>query len=430
MREALGTQDLPAPNLFTPDFGQDPHLMVGRDELVRSLRQGLASGPRDRRFTSVLVGPRGSGKTVVLNLARDIAHKSGWIVLMLDAATDGIHERLRDFIVWAQDTHDEIPDITGEPHREVTTIGVRALLGEWQRQIVREVNPQWSLRRQLTTLAQHAARRDVSVLLVLDELHSGERSELRRLSADMQHITKSESLPLAFLGAGLGELDHTLLEDRKMTFFRRSTRYTMPPIKTEDASRFLAQTIQDANGTITEPALQQLVDATGSLPHKMQLLGHCAWLAANAPFNTIDEQAATASVSEAARLMDSHVAEPTWNALSSAEQEFLSVLATHGGTLRLEEISAHLNTGTPSRRIASRLAHHGCVQLSEEGRCAITDLIPIERVRNFIEAHLGSDGTAALPSGTQLRYRCNEYMPRAQAKCILRRGHAGGHRSK
>ena len=55
----IGEAPLPPPNLFTPDFGQSPHVIVGRDALLRSAHDGLAAGPSDSRFTTLLLGPRG-----------------------------------------------------------------------------------------------------------------------------------------------------------------------------------------------------------------------------------------------------------------------------------------------------------------------------------------------------------------------------------
>ncbi|WP_420610952.1 hypothetical protein [Candidatus Poriferisodalis sp.] len=53
--------NVPPPNLFTPDFGQAPHMLVGRDALVDDLRKGLSAGPADSRFTTLLLGARGWG---------------------------------------------------------------------------------------------------------------------------------------------------------------------------------------------------------------------------------------------------------------------------------------------------------------------------------------------------------------------------------
>jgi len=82
-------------NPFTPDFGQQPSRLVGRDDLVATLKQGLGAGPRDPRFTSLLLGPRGSGKTVILNHLKNEARASSWIVLSLDATTDGGRPHIR-----------------------------------------------------------------------------------------------------------------------------------------------------------------------------------------------------------------------------------------------------------------------------------------------------------------------------------------------
>ncbi|WP_419837383.1 hypothetical protein [Candidatus Poriferisodalis sp.] len=74
MAGLLANPNVPPPNLFTPDFGQEPHVVVGRDALNGALRAGLGGGPRDNRFTSLLLGPRGSGKTVMLNAPMPRAH--------------------------------------------------------------------------------------------------------------------------------------------------------------------------------------------------------------------------------------------------------------------------------------------------------------------------------------------------------------------
>lgn len=96
-------------SLFTLDFGQEPHLLVGREGLVSSLRVGLGTGPRDPRFTSLLLGPRGSGKTVVLNHLGSLARESGWIVLPLDAGTAGVQERIIEYILWAREISTRSP---------------------------------------------------------------------------------------------------------------------------------------------------------------------------------------------------------------------------------------------------------------------------------------------------------------------------------
>lgn len=65
------------PNPFSPDFGQVPDALVGRDNLLADLYEGLDAGPGDSRYTSIVLGVRGSGKTVVLTEAERHAAACG-----------------------------------------------------------------------------------------------------------------------------------------------------------------------------------------------------------------------------------------------------------------------------------------------------------------------------------------------------------------
>ncbi len=429
MTEPLAPLSAEPPNPFTPDFGTDPHCLVGRDDLVASLREGLSAGPRDWRFHSLLLGPRGTGKTVVLGHIKEAARLAGWIVLPLDASTDGVEDRLDALIDWARESSDLDPDPSGRTER--SAVSVKLWPFEWQREAAREVRPKWDLRRRLTVLADHAGRHGAAVLLILDEMQSGERRELRRLSADLQLITKGEKVPLAFLGAGLSEMKHTMLEDKKMSFFARCHRADMPPLLRTDASRFLRTAVQDAGGRIDAGALPLLVDACGTLPYKMQLVGHCAWTAAGAPRAPIDEQSAVVAIQEAHALMHERVSLPVWESLRPDEKDYLRRLASLGGEARPHDIASDDVAG--SRNLGRTLRHLtnvGCVVQRNSQVVMLTDLVP-ERSMDAIVAeeriHLATDGATVRSLTLQ---RCNEWMPRAQARCILASGHGGGHRSR
>ncbi|MCQ3805909.1 MAG: ATP-binding protein [Acidimicrobiaceae bacterium] len=416
-------------NPFTPDFGQQPSRLVGRDDLVATLKQGLGTGPRDPRFTSLLLGPRGSGKTVILNHLKNEARASGWIVLSLDATTEGIHERISERIDWGRSTHESVPDDdTDITSRRVASLRVPPII--WEREATRTPRPRWGLRRQLTTLAEHAAEHDTAALLVVDEMHSGDFTELRRLAADLQHITKDELMPLAFLGAGLSEMKRTLLEDKRMTFFARCNRGNMPPLSRINAHRFLTATVHEAGGAFNDAALDSLVASVGSLPYRMQLLGHSAWNAAGAPANTIDANAAALAVNETDRLMHERVALPAWHSLAESEQAYLAALAAFGGEATPRQVAQALSVNP---RTLTRAWRHleNAEYISTDGheRVRIADVITVGSVKRIAaEAamHTYNDPAAQQPSAI----RCNAWMPRAHAKCVLSLGHAGRHRSR
>jgi len=53
-------------NPFTPAFGSEPMFLAGRERIIEDIIGGLENGPGDPNRASILVGPRGSGKTVLL----------------------------------------------------------------------------------------------------------------------------------------------------------------------------------------------------------------------------------------------------------------------------------------------------------------------------------------------------------------------------
>lgn len=434
MTDLLGNPLHDAPSLFTPDFGKQPHAHVGRDGLLAELRRGLGAGPVDHRFTSLLLGPRGAGKTVTLNLIEDTAFEAGWIVLPLDASTAGIRERLNEIISWAHDRDETLNAGQGAFRQESQSFRLRLWTVEWQRTVARKIEPSWGIRRQLTTLAEQAAARGTAVLLTLDELHSGAREELRRLAADLQHITKRESKPLAFAGAGLSELKHTLLEDKTMTFFQRCTRFDMPPLTPADAMRCLSKTVRDAGGTIAGDALARLAAASGTLPYRMQLAGHHAWVISDAPHSPITETVAELAARETDRVMHEKVAAPTWHSLSDIERAVLRSVAEHGGSATRRQ-TAQLVPATSSTlaKAERHLVNVGCAT-AHDSVIAISGLMSLDDVQHLAALEAQYETVRDEPGAVSLvgwgLQRCNAPMPRAYARCILRANHKGRHRSR
>lgn len=55
-----------ADTIFSPSFGNRPSYLVGRETIIREFMHGLESEPGNRDRAMVLLGQRGSGKTVLL----------------------------------------------------------------------------------------------------------------------------------------------------------------------------------------------------------------------------------------------------------------------------------------------------------------------------------------------------------------------------
>ena len=85
-------------NPFRATFGAAPPLLVGRSDAIRDFGFALDEGPGAHERISLIIGPRGIGKTVLLNAFEDEALERGWLTLS-DTATTGFVERLRSSII-------------------------------------------------------------------------------------------------------------------------------------------------------------------------------------------------------------------------------------------------------------------------------------------------------------------------------------------
>ncbi len=428
----------PLLNPFTPDFGRRPALLVGRQPLLEDIGNSLSLGPEDQGFTRLLLGQRGSGKTTTLAEIREAAAYSGMLVLDVDAATHGMLERISSCIADARERHETTVLSTAGPtrrHRWLSGVTLGPVGVKWEE--MPEPLPRWSLGYHLETLSSWAASQGSAVLLTVDEMHAGDRDELRRLASDVQSIAKVKGLPLAFVGAGLPEMAHTVLEDKKMTFFHRCFRDRMPAIAYDDAWRCLRLTVEESGGVVHEDALRLMASAAADgLPYKLQSIGHHAWELSGSPDRPVDRRAAAMAVDLADEDMTEKVVIPMWHDLGETDLSYLKALSEYGGEASPREVAQRL-LETPSRTLARserRLAAAGHLVRTEKGTVKLTGPLTAEAIQTIAATESeydisGADPTPH-PSTRAMPDRCNAPMPRAKAKCVLSRGHNGGHRSR
>ena len=71
---------------YTPGFGRRPPVVAGRDALVDDVDRVMEAGPEHPRFCRAVLGSRGTGKTVLLDVIGETASKElGWAVLHVQA---------------------------------------------------------------------------------------------------------------------------------------------------------------------------------------------------------------------------------------------------------------------------------------------------------------------------------------------------------
>ena len=81
-------------NPFLPTFGTSPPLLAGRDGEVARFARAFEDGPGHPDYTLLITGPRGSGKTVLLNEAEDAALALGWRAISMSASVADLTRRI------------------------------------------------------------------------------------------------------------------------------------------------------------------------------------------------------------------------------------------------------------------------------------------------------------------------------------------------
>ena len=80
--------------IFSPSFGNRPSALVGREAILRDFAAAIQSQPGSRERAIVLLGQRGSGKTVLLWELADRAAQRGFVVASPTITSEDMLERI------------------------------------------------------------------------------------------------------------------------------------------------------------------------------------------------------------------------------------------------------------------------------------------------------------------------------------------------
>ena len=175
-------------NPFNPGFGVAPPLLAGRQEILHSVLSGLGRGPGRHEFHSVIVGPRGTGKTVLLaEIERHVSLENRALVLRW-SGTESLVQRIAE----QQPALDA--QLSGATRRglrrvdpEVSVraapigIGIEARFGGRDPRLI--VHSVHSL---LEQLARAAAKRHRTIVILADELQAAALDDLRQLGVSIK----------------------------------------------------------------------------------------------------------------------------------------------------------------------------------------------------------------------------------------------------
>ncbi len=322
-------------NPFHAGFGVSPPLLVGRDTEIADFDEALDDGPGAAGRATLYTGPRGAGKTVMLNAVEDRARARGWLVISETASpgfitritTQHLPRLLRDFDPQAV-------------QRRLTGLSAPMSIGSISWESLQTHIVAAGLRNQLETLTDLLAPQETGVLITLDELHHNQVSELREIATTVQHAFR-EDREVAFVGAGLAAAVSDVMNDEVLTFLRRADRRHLGSVSRTDVERALREPIEDSGRSIDVEALHVMAEGTGGYPFLVQLVGAQTWRRhPAAPRITVED--ARAGLASARRRLGSLIHAPALAGASDIDKSFLLAMARDEGPSKMADIQQRL----------------------------------------------------------------------------------------
>lgn len=350
-----------SPNPFAPTFGRTPPVIAGRDDILNTISEALATGTNHPDYTSIFFGVRGAGKTVLLNAVEDIAREQGWLTISEDASRAGLVSRIERAALL------HLRTLAGSPKRRVR--GVQAAGLGLELEDAPSLGESEGLREVLTRLGDLLAERGTGLMITIDELLSADRAEIREFGTVMQHVCRREELPVAFAGAALPPFEEYIETEDQSAFLHRCSRHNVEQLSGVATRLAIAAPIAQRGRTIDDDALDSACLATSGYAFMVQLVGFYSWAAAPAVSERITLRHVESGIAEASQRVSRLVLAPVWRDISPVDRRFLRAMAVDDADSGLADVAKRLDVDINYAGVyRQRLVRAGMIVATTRGR--------------------------------------------------------------
>jgi len=359
-------------NPFTPAFGSEPVILAGREEIISDILGGLGNGPGDPNRSTILIGPRGSGKTVLLTKAANESEQIGWITARVTASENMLSSILEQTLNNGKEFL---------PKKSKTTLTeLHALGAGFSLETVKESNPSWRMR--MTKILDIFEESNIGLLITVDELDA-KQPEMVMLVRDFQHFV-SEKREIALLMAGLPGKTLQMFQDKNISFVRRAFQHYLDAIPLPDVKEAIRKTIEASGRSIEEEALKMATSYTNGFPFLIQLIGYHMWRQSSDEKN-ISLSDVLKGIECSDDYMEKMILETTIKDLSDRDIEFLNAMLPDSDESRISDIITRMNvTASAAGQYRLRLIRQGVIE--EFGRGKVRFAMPLLKeymLRNY-----------------------------------------------
>jgi hypothetical protein len=342
----------PVRNPFAPGAGSKPPELAGRNAILvdaETALQRVVLGRHDR--SQILLGLRGTGKTVLLNAIESLAIKHDHVTSYIEAPEAG---RLAD-LLYPKLTQ-ALRRLSGvAAARAAAYAGLRALrsfasafnitVGDLSVSVDPEAgvadsgNLELDLVDLFHAVGKAAAAAGRAWSLFIDELQYLDEPELAALIVAI-HRSNQMGLPILLFGAGLPQI--AALSGNAKSYAERL--FNFPPIgalDAESAKAAIRQPVEDEGECIEDSAVASIFRETQGYPYFLQEWGYQAWnVSDRSPITAQDVGIASKN---AVKRLDSGFFRVRLDRLTPKEREYVIAMARLGpGPYRSADVADSL----------------------------------------------------------------------------------------
>lgn len=350
-------------NPYAPGTASVPPVLTGRDEWLARFADyftGLVSGNPIQH--TCFWGPRGMGKTVLLERLGDMGRERGVAARRVEATGDATFAGAlaRGLGAMGADLAKRGPSLrrVRDAVDEITvSVGGGPLKAEFKS--VRPAAQEAAIAELLVALGDLAGERKRAVLLLVDEVQDVDEPSLRAIARGLQACAAAR-LPVLMVGGGLPDAPEHIRT--AVTYGERYRFAELGPLNSI-ATRVALQQPAEQLGVRFEPAaLSALVDASQGYPYLVQLLGHRVWEAAHGS-DVITGAHAEVAVPAALGELAASVFDGRFTRITPAERAYAIAMASLGdGPVHAGEIATAMGrTAQSLSRLRQNLIAKGLI---------------------------------------------------------------------
>ncbi|MFP6730597.1 MAG: ATP-binding protein [Alphaproteobacteria bacterium] len=373
----------PVRNPFAPGAGSQPPELAGRDKIISDAQialQRILLGKHDQ--SQILLGLRGTGKTVLLNRIERMAEDYGHLTSFVEAPDDKsladllypkIHQVLRKLSMIENaksHAHLAMRALRGFASVFKLSVGDVSLAVDPEPGTADSGILEYDLCDLFLRLGVTAQSANKAWTLLIDEVQYLSDKERSALIVAMHRVNQKQ-LPIIFFGAGLPQIA-ALSGDAKSYAERLFNFPTVGPLDAISAIAAIRQPIEQEGEAISDNALSLIIERTEGYPYFLQEWGYQAWNITNA--SPIDSHDIESASSAAVRRLDEGFFRVRFDRLTPKESDYVTAMASLGrGPYRSSDVAEKLGESVQSLGpCRAKIINKGMIYSPAHGDIAFT----------------------------------------------------------